>query len=234
MENMPNGIDPSWHPHLKPLFEDSKMKLINTEILPQTKFYPEGKNIFRVFNAPLHAIKVVIIGQDPYPNGEATGLAFGVKSNSPVPASLAMIHRELRRTGFQADTTYWKTLEHWEKQGVFLFNLSLTVEAKRAGSHMGFWYWFAREVIEVISNQNKPVWMLWGSKAQSFKDHIKQPKVIYASKWEATDMVNANVVLEAYHPAAAKYDASKQFIGCDHFNLCNQILEIKGQQIIHW
>jgi len=176
------------------------------------------------------------VGQDPYPNGEATGLAFGVRTSSPMPASLKIINKELRRTGFQPDTLYWRTLEHWEKQGVFLLNLSLTVEAKRAGSHMGFWYWFAREVIQVISIQQKPVWMLWGAKAQSFKDHIQKPKVIYASQWEADDLAKSNVVLEAPHPAAELYSdqKTKQFSGCDHFNLCNQILEIKGQQIINW
>lgn len=64
MEPIPESIHPSWIPHLQPLFDDAKMKLIKDEILPQTKFYPEGKSIFRVFSMPLQAVKVVIIGQD--------------------------------------------------------------------------------------------------------------------------------------------------------------------------
>jgi uracil-DNA glycosylase len=236
MENIPNqGIPPiiheSWHEHLQPLFNDHKMILINTKVLPEChKFYPSGPDIFRVFAMPLDKIKVVILGQDPYPNGEAIGYSFAVNRATKLPASLKIIKNEIINSGVERDTFInidterWRELSHWRQQGVFLLNAALTVQAKVSGSHVGQWQWFTREVIKIISKEVTPVWMLWGAKAKVYKQTIKNAEIFLV-----------NEILEADHPAAETYPGStSKFTGCNHFNLCNKALKEHNQTIINW
>src|SRR5688572_19406287 len=127
MHPTPKAMHESWHPHIGDLFNDQKMLLIKNKILPNTKFFPEVENIFRVFSMPLEKIKVVILGQDPYSKGEATGLAFAVKETTPIPASLRVIGGEIHKEPNTAIhhphilplDPKWRTLEHWVEQGVF-------------------------------------------------------------------------------------------------------------------
>lgn len=246
-EKIPDVIDASWHPYLQPLFNDPKMKIINNKKLPDTpKFYPEPKDIFRVFSMPIDKIKVVIIGQDPYPNGEAIGYAFAVKSSFPLPGSLKVIKNEIIRSKVERDShTYiesdkWKTLSHWVQQGIFLLNSALTVEAKSQGSHLGLWQWFTREVIKIISSKTtvKPTWLLWGAKAHAFRGYIESGVVWTKNNSTQLDSEIScaiNYVLTASHPAAELYPGStSSFTGCNCFNLCNQILKAKDQTIINW
>ena len=176
MEKIPDIIHPSWHTYLQPLFDDKKMILIKNHILPKCKFYPEIDQIFRVFSMPIEEIKVVIIGQEPYVNGTSTGYSFAVNARTPIPKSLKTIQTEIinslveRDPDVSIESPEWKTLEHWVKQGVFMYNTALTVEVGNPTSHIGQWQWFTREVIKVISKEIRPVWLLWGSKAKSFKD----------------------------------------------------------------
>src|SRR5690606_12585838 len=115
-----------WHKYLQPLFDDIKMEKIRDSVLSGIVFYPESENIFKVFSMPLEDIKVVILGQDPYPNGEAIGLAFAVKEGTKLPGSLRVIKQEvyssLPAIGDRADSVVpldnWETLEHWTKSGV--------------------------------------------------------------------------------------------------------------------
>jgi uracil-DNA glycosylase len=229
---IPDIIHESWHKHLQPLFDDVKMQKIKEDILPKISFYPESKNIFRVFSMPLDDIKVVILGQDPYPNGEAIGLAFAVSGDSQVPASLRVIRREIEETIPPPDK--WKTLEHWQEQGVFLLNTALTVQAKNAGSHLGIWQWFTREVIKIISKESSCIWMLWGAKAQSFKEYIDKALVWSNTSSLASDFVECNIILEAPHPAAELYGGKKKFSGCNHFKICNEILKLQNKPIINF
>lgn len=242
MENqpLPPNIHPSWHEHLQPLFNDSKMNMIKNQLLPSYAFYPEKRQIFRVFEMPITAIKVVILGQDPYPNGEATGLAFGVRvyDYNNLPPSLKIIKKEVINSKAlqmfkKNEDISWQTLEHWWKQGVFLLNTALTVEQKNAGSHLGQWQWFTREVIKIISNNQPCIWMLWGAKAKRFKDYIADGTVM--DKELIQVMSSTNGILEGNHPAAEAYPNSEyKFTGCNHFNLCNEILKAKNQSIIKW
>ena len=238
MEKIPEIIHQSWHPHLQPLFDDYKMKLIKENILPKCTFYPKGQDIFRVFKMPLSAIRVVILAQDPYPKaGQANGLAFAVNELIPYPASLKIIVNEVMREFPEITNTNihpnWRTLEHWWKQGVFLLNTALTVESGNPNSDSGYWSWFTREVVKIISLHNRPVWMMWGSNAKSY---IGFTHSYY--KWCDKYMGdNFNYVLEAPHPAAETYPNSKtspKFTGCNHFKICNEILKLKGQSPIKW
>lgn len=225
MSNIPSIIHESWHPHIGKLFDDPKMNFIKTKILPKHQFYPDSKSIFRVFGMPLESIKVVILGQDPYYNGEAVGLSFAINEKSSKPKSLKIIEREIKETMSKDDSwTLDKTLGHWVTQRVFLLNAALTVEAGTAGSHVNYWGWFTQEVIKVIAKEVNPIWLLWGTRAQGFSSTISM----------ATPQLVTGI-LKAPHPAAELYSGGKTtFQGCNHFNLCNNLLEEKEQTIINW
>lgn len=238
---IPAPIHKSWHSHLQPLFDDKKMQMLKDEVIPKSRFFPEPHNIFRVFSMPLEDIKVVVLGQDPYPNGEAVGLAFAVNLHCNMPTSLKHIQREVKvdypEKNFAAN---WRTLQHWHEQGVFLLNTALTVEAKNAGSHLGQWQWFTREVIKIISTNNPCMWLLWGAKAKAFKDYIHSNRIIKEGTIVPENMIkyttsDTNFILEADHPAAESYNGGKSsFQNCHHFKFCNEILQIKGTKSINW
>lgn len=249
--NIPKIVHESWHPILQPLFDDYKMGMV-LDTVSKSEYYPSKENVFRVFAMPIDKIKVVILGQDPYPNGEGTGLAFAVKPYKNTPTSLRIIKDEALKTVYNNDysifekSSYsslvdWKTLEHWWKQGVFLMNTALTVEKKNAGSHLTIWEWFSRIVIAQISRQAHPVWLLWGAKAKAYRSYLVNP-MNYVEVWQRTEktkeekLSDYNVILEAPHPAAEAYDPNTtyKFSGCNHFNLCNEILKNKGEKEIVW
>lgn len=225
-------IHESWHEYLQPLFDDIKMQKIKDNVLPKCKFYPESGDIFKVFRMPIDKIRVILIGQDPYFNGSATGLAFATKSNFSMPKSLSIIQNEIIRSKAELDLStpitspMWRTLEHWERQGVFLLNTALTVEAGKPEEHLGQWMWFTREVIKAIGNHHPGIiWVLWGAKARAFKDYI------------VTGNENWVKVIVGNHPAAESYskDTKYPFTGCNHFNIINQYLEsIEEHSSINW
>lgn len=241
---IPKTIHESWHKYLQPLFDDPKMQKIRDSVLSGIIFYPESDNIFRVFSMPLESIKVVILGQDPYPNGEAIGLAFAVNEDTNLPASLRVIHKEVENSletthpTTKVDKTKWKTLKHWHEQGVFLLNTALTVERKQAGSHLQYWEWFIREVVKIISEQVKPIWLLWGAKAQGFKDIIVDKYEVQCIDTNdiivASGLINSNLILTAPHPAAELYGGKQKFTGCGHFVKTNELLELRKQEKINW
>lgn len=239
MEKIPDIIHESWHKYLQPLFDDDKMKMIRDEILAHCYFYPAPSNIFRVFSMPMEDIKVVILGQDPYPNGEANGLAFAVNEETPIPKSLHIIFKEVIKaetpTEFVEELkTKDKTLQNWANQGVFLLNTALTVEEKNASSHLGIWKWFTREIVKIISTHTNCIWLLWGSKAQEFKEYINGYSSYTQTGYLGDDN---NYILEAPHPAAELYPGGKKkttFSGCNHFILCNEILELQNKQKINF
>jgi len=182
------------------------------------------------------------MGRDPYPKGEAIGLSFAVNEETNVPASLRIILNELVNTvkPIPDEVTVRmrkRNLQYLVNQGVFLLNSALTVEAGNAGSHTDYWMWFTRQVVNAISKEAKPVWLLWGSKAQSFRGYIDNAWIMGIP--EITELpkgIEANYLLQAPHPAAESYDPNTiyKFSKCNHFNLCNKILELKGKTQINW
>ena len=237
-------IHESWSPLLGELYQEQLLKL-NTEVLPNCISYPQKENIFRVFRMPLSAIKVVIIGQDPYFIPDlANGLAFAVNENTKVPASLRNIRKELIDSEMislhSAHAGNWQTLEHWEEQGVFLLNTALTVESGKPGSHLLYWGNFIKKVVFFIAKNNHPVWLLWGRKAQSFELNMPSKEIYrvkgYTKETIAEIPINPhwNYVLKGSHPAAESYSSNAGFFGCNHFYHVNKILDLKGQKQIHW
>lgn len=151
------------------------LKTMNPKIL-----CPAPKNIFRAFRTcPFKECKVIMLGQDPYPQpGVATGILFGNSKETPeelLSPSLQVIKEcainyEIPHGPIEFDNT----LESWAKQGVLLINSAFTCKVNEIGSHLNIWRPFTAKLIENISSKdNGLVFILFGGQAQSFKSHIK-------------------------------------------------------------
>ena len=167
------AISNDWLPALKPEFGKPYYKdlygFINQEYATQT-IYPPADRIFEALHlTPLHEVKVVILGQDPYhePN-QAHGLSFSVMPGVQIPPSLVNIYRELQNDlGCRIPNNGY--LKKWADQGVLLLNTLLTVRAHAAFSHQGHgWEQFTDAVIRAVNAEDRPVvFLLWGRPAQA-------------------------------------------------------------------
>lgn len=194
------------------------MFFLKTEYENETIF-PLKENIFGAFTykSP-QAIKVVILGQDPYhDNFQANGLAFSVSQGIKLPPSLKNIIKELK-TDVNLTEPMHGDLSHWAKQGVLLLNTCLTVRAHEPLSHQNRgWEKFTDRLIQLLSENNKNIiFLLWGAKA-------KVKKELIASK---------NYILTSKHPSPLS--AYRGFFGCKHFSKANEILISQGKQPIDW
>lgn len=217
-------LEPSWKARVGDWFARDDMRALAT-FLRQRKaagatVYPPGGEIFAAFDAtPFDAVKVVILGQDPYHGpGQAHGLCFSVRPGVPVPPSLDNIYKELARdTGFVRPDH--GCLLPWARRGVLLLNSVLTVEAGQAGSHQGKgWEGFTDHVVDVLNREREHlVFLLWGSYAQK-KGAVIDPR--------------RHRVLKAPHPSPLS--AHRGFLGCGHFSAANQYLARTGQAPVDW
>lgn len=231
---------PSWYPILATLNQEPLLTL-NTTILPNCLYYPPKDSIFRVFKMPLEEIKVVVLGQDPYhgPN-QANGLCFAVNENVSTPPSLKVIAKEIEQEGFKSEVLNWKTLKHWEEQGVFLLNTALTVQSGMAGSHLHYWESFTKRVINFISIHQPSIWLLWGTKAHAFTANMPPKSIFNVDKYDNETIqqipINGdyNYILKAAHPAAECYRNNAGFYGCNHFLFANTVLSKLGKTKINW
>lgn len=194
------------------------MFFLKTEYENETIF-PLKEHIFGAFTykSP-QAIKVVILGQDPYhDNFQANGLAFSVSQGIKLPPSLKNIIKELK-TDVNLTEPMHGDLSHWAKQGVLLLNTCLTVRAHEPLSHQNRgWEKFTDRLIQLLSENNKNIiFLLWGAKA-------KVKKELIASK---------NYILTSKHPSPLS--AYRGFFGCKHFSKANEILISQGKQPIDW
>lgn len=215
-------MHPSWKPFLQSEFAQPYFQELSTflhEAYATKTIFPPKAQVFRAFTTDLGAVKVVILGQDPYHTpGAAHGLAFSVPDSQPIPPSLVNIYREIdAEYGHHANPT--GNLTNWQCQGVLLLNNVLTVEAHRAGSHRGHgWETFTEAVIRYLNDQRPHlVFLLWGRDARS-----KKP-LIDASR---------HLVLESPHPSPLS--AHSGFFGNNHFRLTNQFLEQHDLAPIEW
>lgn len=216
-------IEESWQVALQSEFDQPYFQSL-IQFLKQEKsngkiIYPPGSLIFNAFDtSPLSALKVVILGQDPYikPN-QAMGLSFSVPKGVRVPPSLKNIYKELN-TDLGVPIADHGDLTAWANQGVFLLNAALTVEAGKSGSHLKKgWGQFTDAVIRYISEETENmVFMLWGNFAK------QKSELIDASK---------HLVLLASHPSPLARGA---YFGSKHFSQANTFLEEKGKGAIEW
>lgn len=183
--------------------------------------YPSIENVFRTFSLPLQDIKVVILGQDCYHDGNAVGLCFSVPKNRKINPSLKNIYQELKNEGFEIKET--GDLSHWHKQGCMMLNTALTVEKASPESHLHIWYDFTEKVLKEIATKTENVaWLLMGAKALKFRDLVKKSENVFATS----------------HPSP--YSAYKgfgqvpAFIGSNVFRNINEFLEKNGKGKINW
>lgn len=183
--------------------------------------YPPSEEIFSAFHfTPLHEVKVLLLGQDPYHNEhQAHGMSFSVpQDQKDIPPSLQNIYQELHDdlSCFIPNNGY---LKKWADQGVLLLNTVLTVRAHQANSHQGKgWEQFTDAVIQAVNAQERPiVYLLWGQPAQSKISMLTNPK---------------HLILKAPHPSPLS--AYRGFFGCKHFSQCNEFLKANGVEPIDW
>ena len=216
-------IEHSWKAALREEFEKPYFKelaeFVRGEYL-SAKVFPPPRFIFRAFElCPYDAVKVVILGQDPYHgDGQAHGLCFSVPEKVDVPPSLANIYKEIANDIGSAAPTRGN-LEEWAKKGVLLLNATLTVRAHNAGSHQGKgWEEFTNAVIKKLSTEKEHlVFILWGNYAKKKSELIDSEK---------------HLALEAAHPSPLS--AHSGFFGCKHFSQTNDYLEKHGKEPIRW
>lgn len=202
-------------PYYKELFQFVK------EEYSRAVIYPPSEDIFNALHlTPLHEVKVLILGQDPYHNdNQAHGLSFSVPlSQKEIPPSLQNIYQELHDDlGCEIPNNGY--LEKWARQGVLLLNTVLTVRAHQANSHKGHgWEQFTDAIIQAVNAQERPiVYLLWGKPAQSKIPMLTNPK---------------HLILQAPHPSPLS--AYRGFFGCRHFSRANAFLEANGERPIDW
>ena len=217
-------IEESWGKRLAGEFERPYFKHLASFVrsaYASGPCYPPGKLIFEAFaKTPFDAVKVVILGQDPYhgPN-QAHGLAFSVLPPTPVPPSLANIYTELEREYGKSPDRRSGDLSRWASQGVLLLNASLTVAEGKPMSHAGKgWELFTDAAVKALDEERENlVFMLWGTPARKKGAGVNRSR---------------HLVLEAPHPSPLS--AYRGFFGCDHFRKANAYLQSHGIKPIEW
>lgn len=202
--------DPGWRAALAPEFEKPYYKALQQFLAGEPHTLPPRELVFNAFEqTPLAAVRVVILGQDPYPTpGVAMGLAFSVQDGVKVPASLRNIYKELNADlGIPVAQT--GNLEPWARQGVLLLNATLTVRAGEPNSHQGKgWEHFTNAAIATVNAEREGVvFLLWGKFAQGKAGLIDAKR---------------HHLLTAGHPSPLA--ARKGFFGCRHFSKTNALL----------
>jgi uracil-DNA glycosylase len=213
----------SWKNILQDEFEKSYFKDLTNfvkEEYDKHQCFPNKKDIFGAFDfCSVAALKVVIIGQDPYHDeNQANGLCFSVKEGVKHPPSLKNIFKEIA-TDLEQKEAHNGNLERWASQGVLLLNATLTVRAHEAGSHQNKgWEKFTDAVITKISNEKENiVFLLWGKFAEG------KIKLIDTSK---------HFILTEPHPSPL--GAWRGWFGSKHFSKTNVFLKKIGAEPIFW
>ncbi len=217
------AISNDWLEPLKPEFSKDYYKNLYRFVVEEYKsqvVFPPSEEIFSAFElTPLHEVKVVIIGQDPYHNvGQAHGLCFSVRPEVEIPPSLANIYKELQDDlGCYIPNNGY--LVKWAKQGVLMLNTVLTVRAHQANSHQGKgWEQFTDAAIEVLDKQDRPiVFLLWGAPAGKKAAMLHNPN---------------HLILKSPHPSPLS--AYRGFFGSKPFSQTNEFLVSKGLAPIDW
>jgi len=193
-----------------------------------------GKTIFplidQVFYAfemcPLEKVRVVIIGQDPYPslakNGRPQAMGMSFSCQGEIPRSALNIFKMIQRSypNFRIPAT--ADFTPWAEQGVLLLNATLTVNANEPNSHQGWWDGFIHRVLQELNKlDRKVVYLLWGGFAQKMESKIPYEHAI---------------ILNAPHPVARNFKDSDPngFVSCGHFGKVNQFLREWGEPEIDW
>jgi uracil-DNA glycosylase len=215
-----------WQNHFPSVFDNQSVAELLSKVTHEYEQFPDAvfpaiENVFKAFElCDPDNIKVVILGQDPYPTkGHAHGLAFSVVDDLKVlPKSLQNIYKEIKNEYPDFDPKNGN-LQHWAEQGVLLLNSILTVKESQPGSHSELgWQAFTDSLIEHLDKEYREiVFVFWGAYAQSKKKIIKNSKAL---------------ILESPHPSPLS--AYRGFFGCNHFKQINTYLEDNDIKLIRW
>jgi uracil-DNA glycosylase len=222
-----NAVPESWRAALAPALATSAARklggFLKTEETAGKRIYPpRGSRLAALELTPLDAVKVVILGQDPYHGpGQAHGLCFSVQNGVRVPPSLVNIYKELQADLGIAPPPHGN-LTGWARQGVLMLNNALTVEDGRAGSHQNLgWEAITDAAVAAVAAKPEPcVFMLWGNHARKKAERV--PGLAGSH----------HLLLTAPHPSPLSAHAG--FLGCRHFSRANAFLKAQGRGAIEW
>ena len=211
---------PDWAEALAPVDERVALmgQFLREELAAGQSYLPAGPHIFRAFQRPLDEVRVLVVGQDPYPTpGHAIGLAFAVDPHvRPIPRSLANIYQELR-TDVGIAPRQHGDLTAWSDRGVMLLNRVLTVRPGASASHRGRgWEQVTECAIDALVRRGGPlVAILWGREAHSLKPRLG------SVPW-----------VESVHPSPLS--ATRGFFGSRPFTRVNRMLVEQGAEPVDW
>ena len=213
-------IDPGWAQALEPVADRiaGMGEFLRGEQAAGRRFLPSGDLVLRAFERPLQDVRVLIVGQDPYPTpGHAVGLCFSVAPEvRPLPASLVNIFKEYGADlGYPPPST--GDLSPWVDRGVLLLNRSLTVQAGKPNSHQNRgWEEVTEQAIRALAQRGGPlVGILWGRNARNLRP-----------------LLGAVPCIESAHPSPLS--AHNGFFGSRPFSRASEALEREGGQSIDW
>ena len=226
-EPLRNIIDPSWADALEPVAGRiaAMGDFLRAEVAAGRRYLPAGENVLRAFKQPFAGVRVLIVGQDPYPTpGHAVGLSFSVGPEvRPLPGSLVNIFREYSEDlGYPAPAT--GDLTPWSERGVLLLNRVLTVQPGKPGSHRGRgWEEVTEQAIRALAARKSAgraggeplVAILWGRDARTL-----------------APLLEGIPSIESAHPSP--YSAANGFFGSRPFSRANQLLEQEGAEPVDW
>lgn len=197
-------------------------QVLVTKSLPvYGQLYPAKENIYKAFElTKLPSVKVVIVGQDPYPQPNvAVGLSFSIAPTNPkIPGSLKNIYKEIQRTYPNFQIPKHGDLREWARQGILLLNMALTVPPGERNAHRGVWRPFIIKTIkEIVEYNPKTIFVLWGNDAQKLIPTIGSAPVLVSG-----------------HPSPEAVNRGGNFIGNGHFLKINELLQLQGQLPIDW
>lgn len=213
-------VDPEWADALAPVADDIAAlgDRLRAETAAGRAYLPAGDRVLRAFQRPLSKVKVLIVGQDPYPTpGHPIGLSFAVDGHvRPLPRSLTNIYRELAADLDIAPAAHGD-LSAWSDQGVLLLNRVLTVAPGAPASHRGWgWEQVTEHAIRTLVARDQPlVAILWGRDAATLRP-----------------MLGDTAIIESPHPSPLS--ASRGFFGSRPFSRANTLLSQLGVAPIDW
>ena len=215
-------VDDGWATALAPVADRvARMgDFLRTEVAAGRRYLPAGPNVLRAFTFPFDAVRVLIVGQDPYPTpGHAVGLSFSVAPDvRPLPRSLANIFAEYRSDlGYPEPSS--GDLTPWAQRGVLLLNRVLTVQPGNPASHRGRgWEAVTECAIRALADRGQPlVAVLWGRDASSLAPILSGGR---------------SAVIESVHPSPLS--ASRGFFGSRPFSRANELLAGMGAEPVDW
>ncbi len=213
-------VGPGWPEALAPVAGDiaAMGDFLRRELAAGRGFLPAGADVLRAFRTPLDSIRVLIVGQDPYPTpGHAMGLSFSVRPGvKPIPRSLANIFRELQ-SDLGINPSVNGDLSLWAERGVMLLNRVLTVSPGRPGSHAGQgWEPVTDAAIRALVTRDRPlVAVLWGRQAQQLQPLLGSTPTVCSA-----------------HPSPMSAD--RGFFGSRPFSRTNELLAGIGSEPVDW